>query len=43
MRELALDERQVRQRARNRALLIALVALVALFFAITLVKFGTAP
>ena len=43
MRELALDDRQRQLRAKNRALLIALVALVALFFAITLVKFGTAP
>ena len=37
------DDRLSRQRTRNRALLIALVALVALFFAITLVKFGTTP
>jgi hypothetical protein len=43
MRELALDDRQRQLRAKNRALLIALVALVALFFAITLVKFGTTP
>ena len=40
MRELALDDRQRRLRAKNLALLTALLALVALFFAITLVKFG---
>ena len=43
MRELALDDRQRQQRAKNRALLAALLALVALFFAITLVKFGAGP
>ena len=43
MRELALNDRQQRQRAKNLALLWVLLALVALFFAITLVKFGGAP
>lgn len=32
------DDRERRQRGRNLALLVALLALVALFYAITLVK-----
>ncbi|HZT51474.1 MAG TPA: hypothetical protein VFA22_06060 [Stellaceae bacterium] len=40
MRGLALDDGRRRQRAKNLALLTALLALVALFFAITLVKLG---
>ena len=43
MRGLALDDRRRQQRAKNRAMLVTLVALVALFFAITLVKFGAGP
>ena len=35
-----MDERQRRMRARNRALLLVLLALVALFYAITLVRIG---
>jgi hypothetical protein len=38
MRELALDDRQ--RRARNYAVMGVLVALVALFYVITLVKMG---
>ena len=33
-----MDERRRRIRARNRALLLVLLALVALFYAITLVR-----
>jgi hypothetical protein len=35
-----MDERQRRMRARNRALLLVLLALVALFYAITVVRIG---
>jgi hypothetical protein len=35
-----MDERERRIRARNRALLGVLLALVALFYAITLVRLG---
>jgi hypothetical protein len=34
----SLDPRRKQQRARNRALLVVLLGLVALFYAITLVK-----
>ncbi len=34
------DERQKQQRARNLALLVVLLGLVALFFVMTLVKLG---
>jgi hypothetical protein len=34
----AMDERERRMRARNRALLAVLLALVALFYAITIVR-----
>jgi hypothetical protein len=34
------DERQRQQRARNLALLVVLLGLVALFFVMTLVKLG---
>jgi hypothetical protein len=39
MRELTVDDRQ--RRTRNYAMLAVLVALVALFYVITLVKVGT--
>lgn len=35
-----MDDRERRVRAKNRALLAVLVALVALFYAITLVRMG---
>jgi hypothetical protein len=35
-----VDERQKQQRARNLALLVVLLGLVALFFVMTLVKLG---
>jgi hypothetical protein len=34
------DEREKQQRARNLALLVVLLGLVALFFVMTLVKLG---
>jgi hypothetical protein len=34
------DDREARQRARNRALLLALLGLVALFYVMALVKMG---
>jgi hypothetical protein len=34
------DDRQSRQRARNRALLLVLLGLVALFYVMALVKMG---
>lgn len=37
------DELRRRQRAKNIALALALVALVALFYLITLVKLGGGP
>jgi hypothetical protein len=37
---MTMDERQRRQRARNRALLIVLLALVALFYVLSLVRTG---
>jgi hypothetical protein len=40
MRGVAVDERRRRQRTKNLALLGVLVALVALFYVITLVRFG---
>jgi hypothetical protein len=43
MRELALDDRYKRQRAKNLTLLAVLLALVALFYALTMVKFGAPP
>jgi hypothetical protein len=36
----AMNDRERRVRAKNRALLAVLVALVALFYAITLVRMG---
>jgi len=36
----AMDDRQARQRARNRALLAVLLGLVALFYVMALVKMG---
>ena len=36
--EVAMDERERRMRARNRALLAVLLALVALFYLITIVR-----
>ncbi len=36
--EIAVNERKRRMRARNRALLVVLVGLVALFYAITIVR-----
>jgi hypothetical protein len=36
----AVDERQRRQRSRNLALLAVLLGLVALFYAITIVRMG---
>jgi hypothetical protein len=36
--EIAVDERERRMRARNRALLVVLLALVALFYVIALVR-----
>ncbi len=39
---MPLSEHHSRQRSKNYALAGALLALVALFFAITLVKFGGA-
>lgn len=36
----AMDERERRMRARNRALLIVLLVLVALFYAISFVRMG---
>ena len=36
--EIAMDERERRMRARNRALLAVLLALVALFYLITIVR-----
>jgi hypothetical protein len=35
-----VDERRRQQRARNRALLVVLVGLVALFYLMALVKMG---
>lgn len=37
---VVMDERERRMRARNRALLALLLALVALFYVITLVRIG---
>jgi hypothetical protein len=37
---LAMDDRARRVRAKNRAMLAVLVALVALFYAITIVRMG---
>jgi hypothetical protein len=37
---MMMDERQRRQRARNRALLIVLLALVALFYVLSMVRTG---
>ncbi len=34
------DDRQARQRARNRALLLVLLGVVALFYVMALVKMG---
>jgi hypothetical protein len=34
------DDREARQRARNRALLLVLLGLVALFYVMALVKMG---
>jgi hypothetical protein len=36
----AMDERQKRQRSRNRALLIVLLALVAVFYVLAMVRTG---
>ena len=38
--ESSMDERQRRIRARNRALLLVLLALVALFYVISIVRMG---
>ena len=38
MTDAVMDERRRRMRARNRALLVVLLALVALFYAITVVR-----
>jgi hypothetical protein len=38
--EAVMDERERRMRGRNRALLALLLALVALFYVITLVRIG---
>ncbi len=38
--EVVVDERERRMRARNRALLAVLLALVALFYVIALVRVG---
>jgi hypothetical protein len=38
--EAAMNERQRRIRARNRALLAVLLALVALFYVISIVRMG---
>jgi hypothetical protein len=35
-----MDQRQRRMRSRNRALLLVLLALVALFYAVTIVRIG---
>jgi hypothetical protein len=35
-----MDERQKRQRSRNRALLIVLLALVAVFYVLAMVRVG---
>jgi hypothetical protein len=40
MRSLTMDDRQRRRRARNWALLAALVGFAALIYVITLVKMG---
>ena len=37
---LMADDRQARQRARNRALLLVLLGVVALFYVMALVKMG---
>ena len=42
-RELALDDRQRRQRAKNWALLCVLAGLAILFYIITLVRVGAGP
>jgi hypothetical protein len=40
IRAMTLDDHRRRQRAKNRALLAILVALVALFYVIALVRMG---
>jgi hypothetical protein len=40
IRAMTLDDDRRRQRAKNRALLAVLVALVALFYVIALVRMG---
>ena len=40
---VAMDERQRRQRARNRALLWVLLGVVLLFYLMTLAKMGVFP
>jgi hypothetical protein len=40
MMTIMADERQTQQRARNRALLVVLLGLVALFYVMALVKMG---
>ena len=37
---IVMDERQKRQRARNRALLVVLLALVAVFYVLAMVRTG---
>jgi hypothetical protein len=37
---VTMDERQKRQRSRNRALLIVLLALVAVFYVLAMVRVG---
>jgi hypothetical protein len=39
-RAIAMDERQKRQRSRNRALLIVLLAVVAGFYILAMVRVG---
>jgi hypothetical protein len=38
--EVAVDERERRMRARNRALLAVLLALVVLFYVVSIVRMG---
>jgi hypothetical protein len=42
-RDLAMDERQKRQRSRNLALLWILVAIVVLFYFLAWVRVGNTP
>jgi len=42
-RATAMDDRQRRQRSKNLALLAVLLAMVALFYVIALVRLGAQP